>query len=384
MKKKKVIKRIPETDNPKEMEKTKKYKMKKNLKLRKIIKTTILVTLFIIIIVAGIFIGKIYGICKESKLNINELVIKYENSVVKDIDGNTIAVLSGDENRETIAISEMSPYIPKAFVAIEDERFYEHEGVDLKRTAAATLTYILNGGNSSFGGSTITQQLIKNLTKEDERAWQRKVKEMSRAYYIEEELSKSQILELYLNLIFLGGQTYGVEVASNYYFSKSASELTLAESAFLAGINNSPNAYSAFSTDEEDIAQVKRRAKTVVEKMYDLGNKPSDIRSLFEYGKQRKLEIARALASNPKIILLDEPAAGMNPSETEELMKTIKKIRDTFKIAILLIEHDMKLVMGICEKIYVLCYGETIAKGTPDMIAHNQDVIRAYLGTEGD
>lgn len=100
------------------------------------------------------------------------------------------------------------------------------------------------------------------------------------------------------------------------------------------------------------------------------------------YGKQRKLEIARALASNPKIILLDEPAAGMNPSETEELMCIIKKIRDKFKISILLIEHDMKLVMGICEKIYVLCYGETIAKGTPDQIAHNQEVIKAYLGTE--
>ena len=119
-------------------------------------------------------------------------------------------------------------------------------------------------------------------------------------------------------------------------------------------------------------------------KLLGLEEEANNLASNLPYGKQRKLEIARALASNPKIILLDEPAAGMNPSETEELMKTIKKIRDTFKIAILLIEHDMKLVMGICEKIYVLCYGETIAKGTPDMIAHNQDVIRAYLGTEGD
>ena len=78
----------------------------------------------------------------------------------------------------------------------------------------------MNGGNSSFGGSTITQQLVKNLTDEDDRTWQRKVKEMARAYYLEQDLSKSQVLELYLNLIFLGGRAYGVEVASNYYFSK--------------------------------------------------------------------------------------------------------------------------------------------------------------------
>ena len=170
----------------------------------------------------------------------------------------------------------MSQYIPKAFVAIEDERFYDHKGVDIKRTAAATMTYVLNGGKSSFGGSTITQQLVKNLTEEDDRTWQRKVKEMARAYYLEQELSKSQILELYLNLIFLGGKAYGVEVASNYYFSKSASELTLAESAFLAGINNSPNAYSPFSTDQEDIDQIKRRTKIVLDKMHELGKEDSN------------------------------------------------------------------------------------------------------------
>ena len=271
MKKKKTVKRIPEVDN--EMEQTRKYKIKrkKHPKLWKGIKIAILVTLFIIIVAAGIVIGKIYGVFKEAEINIDEVVIKYENSVVKDRSETTIAVLSGDENRETIALSEMSPYIPKAFVAIEDERFYDHEGVDLKRTAAATLTYVLNGGKSSFGGSTITQQLVKNLTKEDERAWQRKVKEIARAYYLEDELSKSQILELYLNLIFLGGQTYGVEVASNYYFSKSASDLTAAESAFLAGINNSPNLYSPFSTDEDDINKIRERTKTVLYKMYELG-----------------------------------------------------------------------------------------------------------------
>ena len=98
------------------------------------------------------------------------------------------------------------------------------------------------------------------------------------------------------------------------------------------------------------------------------------------YGAQRRLEIARALATNPGIILLDEPAAGMNPTETAELMETIRKIRDDFQIAIMLIEHDMSLVMNVCEGICVLNYGKVIAKGSPDTIKSDPAVIEAYLG----
>lgn len=98
------------------------------------------------------------------------------------------------------------------------------------------------------------------------------------------------------------------------------------------------------------------------------------------YGKQRELEIARALATNPKVVLLDEPAAGMNPNETQELMKTIRFIRETFDVAILLIEHDMHLVMNICERLVVIDYGKTIAEGSPEEIKANPDVIKAYLG----
>ena len=101
------------------------------------------------------------------------------------------------------------------------------------------------------------------------------------------------------------------------------------------------------------------------------------------YGAQRRLEIVRALATNPAIILLDEPAAGMNPSETAELMEHIRLIRGTFQIAIMLIEHDMNLVMGVCEGIAVVNFGKIIAKGTPDQIRSNPEVIEAYLGKKG-
>ncbi|HPE15380.1 MAG TPA: ABC transporter ATP-binding protein [Oscillospiraceae bacterium] len=111
--------------------------------------------------------------------------------------------------------------------------------------------------------------------------------------------------------------------------------------------------------------------------MQDLGEVPA---GGLPYGAQRRLEIVRALATNPALLLLDEPAAGMNPSETGELMENIRKIRDTFQIAIMLIEHDMNLVMGICEGIAVLNYGRIIAKGAPEEIKRNPVVIEAYLG----
>ncbi len=114
--------------------------------------------------------------------------------------------------------------------------------------------------------------------------------------------------------------------------------------------------------------------------IFDLQDFASHQASSLPYGAQRKLEIVRALATNPKLLLLDEPAAGMNPHETDELMSNIEKIRDQLKIAVLLIEHDMNLVMGICEGICVLNYGRVIAKGTADEIQRNPVVIEAYLG----
>ena len=117
-------------------------------------------------------------------------------------------------------------------------------------------------------------------------------------------------------------------------------------------------------------------------KIFHLEEEAHEVAKNLPYGKQRRLEIARALATEPKLLLLDEPAAGMNPQETKELMEMIRWIRKEFNLSILLIEHDMGLVMGVCDRIYVLEYGMKIAEGTPEEIKHNKRVIEAYLGEE--
>ncbi len=126
-------------------------------------------------------------------------------------------------------------------------------------------------------------------------------------------------------------------------------------------------------------AKVDKEARELLA-LFKMEHVADNLAKNLPYGQQRKLEIARALATNPKLVLLDEPAAGMNPQETKELMETIHFIRDKFDVSILLIEHDMSLVMGICERIIVIDYGMIIAQGTPEEIKNNQKVIGAYLG----
>lgn len=169
------------------------------------------------------------------------------------------------ENRVWVPISKMPNNLKNAFVAIEDQRFYKHSGVDLKRTAGAAINHVLTG-DSSYGGSTITQQLVKNITLDRERTSSRKIREILRALVLETKLSKEQILELYMNTIYLSQGTNGVEAAANVYFSKSVSELTLAECACIAGITQYPTKYDPITQPEAN----KEKRELVLSKMLEL------------------------------------------------------------------------------------------------------------------
>lgn len=225
---------------------------KKKKKKHRILKFfLILIILFILLGIIGLwmFAGFLLGwFGYEFEISKDDLQINVSNSVIVDKDGNTLANLSGDEKRKIISLDEMTEYLPKAYIAIEDERFYEHGGVDFKRTLGAVLNTLIDG-QSDYGGSTITQQLVKNITNDTESTGiegiKRKIREWQRAYQVEKMISKNEILELYLNILFVGGNNiHGVELGAEYYFNKSAKDLSIAECVFMAAINHSPNTYN--------------------------------------------------------------------------------------------------------------------------------------------
>ena len=183
-----------------------------------------------------------------------------------------LLTLSSDENRIWVDLDATPKNLQNAFIAIEDERFPIHNGVDIKRTLKATLTYFLDkltgkGGQASLGGSTITQQLIKNITGDDEQTISRKISEISKAIDLEKKLSKDQILELYLNCIFLSQNCHGVQTAANLYFDKDVSQLNLAECASIASITQNPALYDPFINPDKN----KEKQELVLAKMLSLG-----------------------------------------------------------------------------------------------------------------
>lgn len=200
--------------------------------------------------------------------NMVKPMMKNEHSVVMDSSGNIVATLGAERNSNNVTLEKIPDNLKNAYIDIEDERFYSHRGVDVKRTVGAIGTYITHFGKSSFGGSTITQQLVKNLTGNDDTSIARKVQEWLRATELEMFSTKDEILEAYFNIIYLGPNTYGVNAAAKYYFNKDVENLDLAECAYLAGINNSPNTYNPFG-DKDNSEKIKKRAKTVLKKMLD-------------------------------------------------------------------------------------------------------------------
>lgn len=230
--------------------------------------------LFVVLVAClGVGAGMYAAITQEiSEMNVHELALTSSSIVYyTDKDGNSVetATLFNDGNRVWIESPEISDIMKEAIVAIEDERFYKHSGVDIKRTTGAIFGYIgelFGQGSATYGGSTITQQVIKNITQEKDRTATRKIKEMMRAVAIEKELSKDEILTIYLNVIFLANNCYGVEAASNMYFDKSASELELHEAALIAGITQRPSYYDPLRNPENAL----KKRNTVLLKMYEL------------------------------------------------------------------------------------------------------------------
>ena len=238
---------------------------KKAIRKKKIKRIIITVIIIVIVILAIIL-----GISAYNWKQITTDMFTNENSVVVDSDGNVIAELGSERKKIKIENDDMPENLKNAYVSIEDERYYKHHGVDIKRTGSAIINYVIHMGNSSFGGSTITQQLVKNLTGDNSGSISRKVKEWWKAYLLECYFSKEEILDMYLNVIYVGPNIYGVGAGSQYYFSKDVQNLTLAECAFLAGINHSPNLYNPFDNETDNTKKIKNRTITVLDKMLEL------------------------------------------------------------------------------------------------------------------
>ena len=238
----------------------------------------ILITLVLIGVLCGCFCGIAFAmyvhiyinpsaqetaaeISKGLGLNLNSFIYAKES----DSDEYTLyETIKGKENREWVDSDKIPDTLKNAVVAIEDERFYKHHGVDWVRTIGAVKGWLLGG--TQYGGSTITQQLIKNITADNDYSVKRKVNEIFRAFALEKEIDdKDRILVMYLNTIYLGYNSYGVQTAAMQYFDKDVSQLDLAESAVLAGLTNNPSIYDVYNYPEK----VKERQETILAQMLD-------------------------------------------------------------------------------------------------------------------
>ncbi len=281
------------TDKPNKKGPLKK-KMGNKAKRNKIL-TTVLIVFLVCVMLGCIGVGSIIGyvimfVDGTMDENLNELALDYATTIyVKDNDGDWVEYqrLHGEENRiwvdynkdlanaEDEAYNGIPQYLADAFVAIEDKRFNDHEGVDWRRTFGAFLNMVTNRTTSGYGGSSITQQLVKNLTKDNDRSANRKVREIMRARYLESKFTKEVILECYMNTIAMGNGLYGVEVAAEYYYGKNVNELSLAECASLAGITNLPERYRPDTNPEKNkerrdlVLKLMLEQKLITKEEYD-------------------------------------------------------------------------------------------------------------------
>ena len=254
-------------------------KYKKSKKVLRIVKGIFLIFFLIIlvgVVIFGIkvsdFVASEIDKCSDfvSKIEADEFDNLEYTTFVYDKDQKQIEILHGNENRVFIDYDDIPKVVIDAVISIEDERFFEHKGIDLKRTIGAIYVYLTNNGSSDFGGSTITQQLVKNVIDDKEVNVNRKIREWYRASVLESRLSKEDILEDYLNTIYMGEGAYGFEVASRKYFGKNLKDINLAEAAVLAASIQSPETTNPYSS-EESKARLLERQKVVLKKMESLG-----------------------------------------------------------------------------------------------------------------
>lgn len=348
-------------------------KMKsKHPKLKAFIRIVLIILVLLIVAAAA----GVYAIFKTDKWAITkEELLSDAGATVYNQDGSIeIVRLTGDEINKKVELSQMGK-IPDAFISIEDERFYEHKGVDFKRTAHAILEFVIHHGNSRFGGSTITQQLVKITMKDTDKSWERKIREWSRASQVEKMLTKDQIIQRYLNRIYLGSsnglEVRGVESAANYYFNKSASELTVAESAFIAGINHSPNNYNVFNKEIDISEKVKKRTKTVVEKMHELKKISDDEYNAAIAEIDAGLKFTQGNVSNGKNYISYHTAAAINQIASDW--------SDKYDISY---DEARELIINSGYKIYTTMIPE-VQKSMEDVFANKKYIYKGTAAKKG-
>lgn len=236
-----------------------------------VVKTVIVIFISIGCTFAGILGGACLAYIKSADpITPDQLELTKLTSFIYDKDGNEIAQIKGSENRVVVMHSEIPDNLRNAFIAIEDKNFYSHGGVDVKRFVKAAISYIVNLGDASFGGSTITQQLVKNITGNQDSTIKRKVQEAWQAMQLERNLSKEQILDNYMNRITTGAGCYGVQAAAKKFFNKDVKDLSLAECASIAGVTKSPGYYDP-TLSENNKKRNKERQEIILKAMLDQG-----------------------------------------------------------------------------------------------------------------
>ena len=264
---------------------------------------------------------------EQTSVSIQELTLSYSTNIFEmGEDGEWVQVyhVNNDVQRIPTTLDQVPDYTQAAFVNAEDERFYQHEGVDFQRTAYVFASFVISFWNSDQGGSTITQQLVKNLTGDDDKSPQRKIREIYRAMQLEKSYSKDEILETYINYIGFGGAASGIEMAAQKYFGKTVSELTLAESACLAAIPQSPEVNNPFAGYYERAYNPVTGTYYTTDNFINTGREANRTRMEYILGQMYSNgaitfdEYQAAL--NEKLIFTDSPEyAALHPDEEEPL-----------------------------------------------------------------